>query len=100
MGRESPQTTVWRCSKALVFCTVLVVLLVLGIVNHRVICLELGLLLKRSERLGWFAPILLMMITAILNLLMLPSFPLMVAAGVQFTNMYGLTSGIVIGIGA
>jgi len=48
-------------------------------------------------RLGLSAAVLIVICTALLNLLMLPTFPMMVGASALFTKMYGTQAGAALG---
>jgi len=75
----------------------IVALLTLGVVEHGTIAAVLHNLLRFCAGLGNAAPLLLCCSAALLNLLMLPTFPLMIGAGVIFTNMYGMQLGAAVG---
>lgn len=84
-----------RRPAVLVFC--IVVLLTLGVVERGAIAVFLHSLLHFCAGLGNAAPLLLCCSAAVLNLFMLPTFPLMIGAGVIFTNMYGMQLGAAVG---
>lgn len=67
---------------------VIVSLTVLGIVNHRYLSAQLAHLVQWSRTLGWWCPVLIFGISAILPVIMLPAFPMMALSGPLFTEMY------------
>eukprot|EP00928_Gymnodinium_smaydae_P032249 TRINITY_DN23408_c0_g1_i2.p1 TRINITY_DN23408_c0_g1~~TRINITY_DN23408_c0_g1_i2.p1 ORF type:complete len:362 (+),score=74.90 TRINITY_DN23408_c0_g1_i2:69-1154(+) len=73
-------------------------LIVLSIADHARIHECINDFLRWCRHLGWIAPILVGALVAILSLLCLPTFPLMVGAGVLFPQMYGTVVGELVGV--
>lgn len=71
---------------------------IIGAVEHERINAALEAFLLWCRALGWFAPFFVMMITAVMNVFMLPTFPLMVGVGVLFPKMYGMVLGEFVGV--
>lgn len=86
-----------RC-KLLLGVAVLASLLLTGILFHNTVAAVADGFLKRCADLGWGAAVLLALMVALLNVLMLPTFPLIVAAGPFFSEMYGLWLGSFVGV--
>lgn len=78
--------------------SVALLLFIAGIVDHAEVSEYLQKLLDAVVGLGWVAAVVLGLVTAMLNLLMLPTFPLMIGAGVIFENMYGVRLGSCVGV--
>lgn len=77
---------------------VLAIFLVFGLVYHVRIGRFITVWMAECAKLGWGAAVILFLVSALFNVLMLPSFPLMVVAGVEFSKMYGATGGTIVGI--
>jgi len=70
----------------------------LGIVFQKQVGGLLSAFIAGCTRLGWKAVVAVFLVTAATNLCMLPSFPLMLGAGLIFPQMYGPACGPPIGV--
>lgn len=85
--------------KAVSICT-LSALVIGGAVCHTEVSQMLNLFAEWCGKLGWAGPVILGLLVSLLQLLMLPTFPLMVAAGVIFPRLFGAMVGQGVGIAA
>jgi len=76
-------------TRLLISGVVIISLTVLGLVNHHYLNAQLARLVQWSKTLGWWCPVLLFGLSALLPVIMLPVFPLMALTGPLFTEMYG-----------
>lgn len=77
--------------------TGVVLLLCLGVFERQQIAAFADAVLAAGRRLGPLAPFVVGGATAVLNLLIFPTFPLMAGAGALFGDMYGVRWGAAIG---
>merc|ERR1712194_943334 len=75
---------IWRHLFGVLFFLTSISLTVVASWKHQACKVLLNKILRRCAKLGWFAPILIVLFAALLNILMLPTFPLMIGAGVLF----------------
>jgi len=71
---------------------------VVCLVCHTRVGKLLDTILMWCGHLGWGAPVVLCILTSVSSVLMLPTFPVMVAAGVVLPQMWGLVHGQVLAI--
>jgi uncharacterized membrane protein YdjX (TVP38/TMEM64 family) len=64
-------------------------LTILGLLNHKYLSAQIKQLVQWSKTLGWWCPVLLFGLSAILPVIMLPAFPIMALSGPLCTEMYG-----------
>lgn len=98
---HQPETKIRQfCSRKglVVLLCVLGLFLIFGAVFHSSTNAFLTAFLHRIEGLGWWAAVLVLSITLGLNLVMMPTFPMMVGAGALFGHMYGVQLGATIGV--
>eukprot|EP00928_Gymnodinium_smaydae_P088412 TRINITY_DN72500_c0_g1_i1.p1 TRINITY_DN72500_c0_g1~~TRINITY_DN72500_c0_g1_i1.p1 ORF type:complete len:356 (-),score=96.01 TRINITY_DN72500_c0_g1_i1:315-1382(-) len=79
---------------------VMVALLVCGAMFEGKIKMALDAFTAKCKELGWIAVVVYGLLVAVLNLIMFPTFPLMMGAGVLFPAMYGNVMGQIIGVGS
>lgn len=96
---DSPSNRRISCRTVVTACGI-VSLLALGSVFHDDVDRLLDAFVLWCQGLGWIAPVVFGLVVAALQLLMLPTFPLMVGAGVVFPRMFGAVAGQVVGVGA
>mmetsp|Transcript_41905 Transcript_41905/g.90540 ORF Transcript_41905/g.90540 Transcript_41905/m.90540 type:complete len:388 (-) Transcript_41905:398-1561(-) len=92
---DEKRSRIWRIVK-IVLCVAL--LLGPGIFFHTQVEAFLNDFLEWCAGLGWMAPVLLGALVGVLQLLMLPSFPLMVGAGAIFPRIFGFAVGQAVGV--
>lgn len=68
---------------------VIISLTVLGLLYHHYLGTQLAHLVQWSRALGWWCPVFIFGLSAILPVIMLPAFPMMALSGPLFTKMYG-----------
>jgi len=73
-------------------------LVVLGAIFHKDVEVGLNMFVDWVQALGLWAPWILALAVAALQLLMLPTFPLMAGAGVIFPKIFGYVEGQAIGV--
>lgn len=78
--------------------SLLVLLLIVGVANGHAIGATITSSMEECAKLGWVAAVIVLLCTALLNVIMLPTLPLMLCAGAEFTKMYGLNVGAAVGI--
>eukprot|EP00929_Paragymnodinium_shiwhaense_P019472 TRINITY_DN13261_c0_g2_i1.p1 TRINITY_DN13261_c0_g2~~TRINITY_DN13261_c0_g2_i1.p1 ORF type:complete len:320 (+),score=42.91 TRINITY_DN13261_c0_g2_i1:108-1067(+) len=71
-------------------------LLVAGVLFHAEVVQTLHLLIEYCKRLGWIAALVVFAVVTLLNILMMPTFPLFIASGVLFPKMFGFIAGQVV----
>eukprot|EP00929_Paragymnodinium_shiwhaense_P019471 TRINITY_DN13261_c0_g1_i1.p1 TRINITY_DN13261_c0_g1~~TRINITY_DN13261_c0_g1_i1.p1 ORF type:complete len:323 (+),score=40.53 TRINITY_DN13261_c0_g1_i1:48-1016(+) len=71
-------------------------LLVGGLVFHAEVVRSLNMLIEYCKSLGWVAALVVAAVVTLLNVLMMPTFPLFIASGVLFPKMFGLVTGQVV----
>merc|ERR1719270_1061247 len=65
---------------------------------HKRVAGALQLLIDWAKSAGWYGPLVLLAMTACLNVFMLPTFPLMVGSGLIFPKVFGLELGQFVGV--
>eukprot|EP00927_Polykrikos_kofoidii_P071660 TRINITY_DN67913_c0_g1_i1.p1 TRINITY_DN67913_c0_g1~~TRINITY_DN67913_c0_g1_i1.p1 ORF type:complete len:417 (-),score=74.46 TRINITY_DN67913_c0_g1_i1:34-1104(-) len=93
-GEEPPKKWNWKLIATL---AVFVGMIVAAAVFHQAVSHLLHIFMAWCEGLGWISVVLVAVMTCVLSLLMLPTFPLMVGAGLLFPRMYGTAWGEVTG---
>jgi len=86
-----------RKFKMLVFVGVLATCIIAGALHAKAIEEALYAFVMWCETLGYGAAALICLATALANLAMVPCFPLMLASGGLFANMYGPSTGMLVG---
>mmetsp|Transcript_41598 Transcript_41598/g.109813 ORF Transcript_41598/g.109813 Transcript_41598/m.109813 type:complete len:296 (-) Transcript_41598:29-916(-) len=66
----------------------------LGFVFHAQICEAFTVLLAVVGRLGWISVVIVTLMVAFMVVLMLPTFPLVIGATIEFTKVFGMRAGI------
>lgn len=86
-----------RKLKMFVFLCVLATCIIVGALHAKAIEEALYAFVMWCETLGYGAALLICFATALANLAMVPCFPLMLASGGLFANMYGPSTGMLVG---
>jgi len=95
---EAPPPTCLDRVKRIVVILILIALVLGGVKCHQEVKQALDKLVDYCKVLGWGAPVVVTAAVAALNLFMLPTFPLMVGAGVIFPHIFGYVMGQVVGV--
>jgi len=87
-----------RRMRVCMICVIVITLFIAGAVLNRQISSLLNSLIVGCSKLGPVAVPVVLLTTVTMNLLMLPSFPLMVGAGLTFPKLYGSVAGPALGV--
>jgi len=95
---SAPKSSTRRCHKTIVPICVLTFCIVLGILKRHALEAVLEDILAECKRLGIWSAVLLVVCSAIFNVCMVPTLPLIIGAGVEYTLMYGAVFGPMLGV--